>query len=61
MSRQINDDTGNIHETVLRRLGPKNLSSWGTPDLLLVDGGKGQLAAAIQAQTERATQIPVIV
>ncbi len=60
MSRQINDDTGNIHETVLRRLGPKNLSSWGTPDLLLVDGGKGQLAAAIQAQTERATQIPVI-
>lgn len=60
MTRQINDDTGQIYETLLRRLGPKNLASWGMPHLLLIDGGKGQLAAAVRAQTERGTAFPVI-
>ena len=60
MTRQTNDDTGNMHDTLSRRLSPKNITSWGTPDLLLIDGGKGQLRAAIRAQAERGTAIPVI-
>lgn len=60
MMRQTNDDTGNIYDTLLRRLGPKNIKSWGEPDLLLIDGGKGQLTAAVRAQMERGTAYPVI-
>lgn len=60
MTRQANDDTYNIYETLHRRLSPKNLSSWGIPNLVLIDGGKGQLSAAIRAQDERGTTVPVI-
>lgn len=60
MVKQTNDDTANIHDTVFRRLGEKNLSTWGKPDLLLIDGGKGQLDAAITAQTARGTTFPII-
>ncbi|MDO4781044.1 MAG: excinuclease ABC subunit UvrC [Candidatus Saccharibacteria bacterium] len=55
-----NDDTGNMYQVVLRRLGERNLKSWGVPDLMLIDGGKGQLAAAIKARDERGVNIPII-
>ena len=55
-----NDDTGNIHQTIFRRLSERNLKSWGRPDLLLIDGGKGQLAAAIKARDERGVTVPII-
>lgn len=45
-----NDDFKNMRETILRRLSDKNLKNWGTPDLILIDGGKGQLDAALQAR-----------
>jgi len=45
-----NDDTYNMNETITRRLSEKNLKSWGVPDLVLIDGGKGQLDAAIMAR-----------
>lgn len=57
---QRNDDTYNMYETLLRRLSEKNLSAWGKPDLILVDGGMPQLGAAIRAQAERGTAIPII-
>ncbi len=60
MVKQTNDDTANIHDTVFRRLGEKNIISWGKPDLILIDGGKGQLEAAISAQVARSTKFPVI-
>lgn len=60
MTKQANDDTGNIYDTVYRRLGEKNIASWGKPDLILVDGGKGQLDAAISAQATRGTNFPII-
>ena len=60
MTRQTNDDTGNIYETLYRRLSPQHLKRWGEPSLLLIDGGKTQLAAAIRAQEERGTSYPVI-
>lgn len=60
MTRQINDDTANIYETINRRFSTQNIKKWRVPDLLLVDGGKGQLAAAIAALEARQIKIPVI-
>ena len=57
---QQNDDYTNMYETLLRRLSPKNLGAWGMPDLLLIDGGKGQLESAIRALDERGVRVPVI-
>ncbi|HVI60935.1 MAG TPA: helix-hairpin-helix domain-containing protein, partial [Candidatus Saccharimonadales bacterium] len=47
-----NDDFFNMKETLKRRLSERNLKQWGKPDLVLIDGGKGQLDAAIQARDE---------
>ena len=55
-----NDDTGNMYEVIFRRLGERNIKSWGRPDLLLIDGGKGQLSAAIKARDERGIKLPII-
>ena len=55
-----NNDTANMHETILRRFSPKNVKDWGMPDLLLIDGGKGQLLAVIKALRERDVKVPVI-
>ena len=57
---QRNDDARNMYETLLRRLGEKNLQAWGKPDLILIDGGVPQITAAIQAQAERGTTIPIV-
>ncbi len=56
-----NNDFYNMNETITRRLSEKNLKAWGTPDLVLIDGGKGQLDAALQARDVRdQQQIPFI-
>ncbi len=47
-----NDDFYNMHETIKRRLSERNRKAWGLPDLVLIDGGKGQLDAAIRARDE---------
>lgn len=57
---QQNDDYYNMYETLLRRFSPKNIQSWGMPNLVLVDGGKGQLESAIRALAEREVTCPVI-
>ncbi len=49
----INNDFFNIHETIMRRFSPQHIKGWGKPDLVLIDGGKGQLDAAIRARDER--------
>lgn len=48
-----NDDFYNMHETIARRFSERNVKKWGKPDLVLIDGGKGQLDAAIRARDER--------
>jgi excinuclease ABC subunit C len=53
--RDRNDDPGNMYETMLRRLSDKNIKAWGRPDLVLIDGGKSQLDAAVRARDERAS------
>jgi excinuclease ABC subunit C len=55
-----NDDYANMYETIYRRLSPKNIKAWGTPQLLLIDGGKGQLEASIKAIEAQSLAIPVI-
>ena len=47
MHVQRNDDTANMRETIRRRFSAKNVKAWGVPDLLLIDGGKGQLNAVL--------------
>src|SRR5690606_14734798 len=55
-----NDDYANMQEVLTRRLSEKNLKSWGVPDLILIDGGKGQLDAAIKAMEMYDLHIPII-
>jgi excinuclease ABC subunit C len=47
-----NNDFYNMHETIKRRLSDKNIKSWGSPDIVLIDGGKGQLTSALKARDE---------
>ncbi|MDB5182118.1 MAG: putative excinuclease subunit domain protein [Candidatus Saccharibacteria bacterium] len=47
-----NNDFHNMYETLSRRLSEKNIKAWGRPSLVLIDGGKGQLDAAIRARDE---------
>lgn len=59
-TRERNNDFANMHETILRRLSDKNIKSWGLPNLFLIDGGKGQLDAALTARDAREQSIPMI-
>lgn len=59
--RDHNNDFYNMHETITRRLSEKNRRLWGLPSLMLIDGGKGQLDAAIRARDEQGcSKIPCI-
>lgn len=47
-----NNDFYNMHETICRRLSEQNRKKWGLPQLVLIDGGKGQLEAATRARNQ---------
>ncbi len=55
-----NNDFGHMEETITRRLSEKNLKTWPKPDLILIDGGKGQLSSAIKARDKLGMEIPFI-
>lgn len=55
-----NDDFAHMYEVVSRRVSQKNIKQWGLPDLFLIDGGKGQLAAAQRALMEKNIERPSI-
>jgi len=57
---QQNDDYASMYEVLVRRLSEKNLKSWGRPDLILIDGGKGQLESGIKALAHHGLDIPII-
>lgn len=58
--KQNNDDFEHMRETMTRRFSEKNIKQWGKPELLLIDGGKGQLEAALSVLRELNIQIPAI-
>jgi excinuclease ABC subunit C len=55
-----NDDFAHMAETIRRRLREDNRKKWGSGDLMLIDGGKGQLSAAIAARDECEQKIPMV-
>src|SRR5213593_1953813 len=59
-----NDDFTNMHDTLKRRFArsasPEAQSSWPLPDLVILDGGKGQLSAGLAALADAGRlQIPI--
>lgn len=54
-----NNDFAHMRETMLRRFAAKH-DDWLRPQIILIDGGKGQLGSAIEALEERDVHIPVI-
>jgi excinuclease ABC subunit C len=51
------DDFGMMREVLERRL---KHADWGVPDLLVVDGGKGQVSAAVTAMEKVGVRVPLI-
>lgn len=60
MSKPSNDDTANMNETLARRFSVTNRKAWGMPDLILIDGGRGQLHAAMRAMELAGVAVPAI-
>lgn len=54
-----NNDFAHMNETMKRRFSGRH-TTWPKPDLILIDGGKGQLSSALDALDELGVDIPVI-
>ncbi len=63
-SKQTPDDFAMMREMLSRRLSRVNPAkpedTWPIPDLLVIDGGKGQLGIAVEALEQMNLKIPVI-
>ncbi len=55
-----NDDTAHMREVIARRFGPKHAAEWPAPDLLLIDGGQPQLAAALSVLDGMGLHMPAV-
>jgi excinuclease ABC subunit C len=55
-----NDDFAHMREVIRRRFTGTNWERWPKPDLLVIDGGKGQLAAALGVLDELGLALPAI-
>lgn len=54
-----NDDFAHMREVMSRRFAVRN-AKWPRPDLLLIDGGKGQLSSVLDIIRERGVDIPAV-
>ena len=54
------DDFFSMHQAVLRRFTGQLADKLPPPDLLLIDGGKGQISAAKRALSEAGLRIPLV-
>ncbi len=63
-SKQTPDDFAMMHETLTRRLTridpPNPKDAWPKPDLIIIDGGKGQLGVAVEIIEQKKLKIPVV-
>lgn len=57
ISREQNNDIGSLKEVLERRLGHEE---WPLPNLIVVDGGKGQINVVKKVLSERRLAIPVV-
>jgi excinuclease ABC subunit C len=55
------DDFASMREVVSRRYASRHTEDWGTPDLVLIDGGKGQLSAAVEAFRSLHVEPPTLI
>jgi excinuclease ABC subunit C len=55
-----NNDFASMHEVILRRFRRSQEGDWPLPDLVIIDGGKGQLNAALDAIAEAGAERPPI-
>ncbi len=55
-----NDDFAHMREVMSRRFSATNIKRWGKPDLILIDGGKGQVSSALQILNKLSINIPLI-
>lgn len=55
-----NDDFAHMSEVIKRRFRADNLKKWARPDLIVIDGGKGQLSSALSSLDEYNLKLPVI-
>ncbi len=55
------DDFASMREVVSRRYSYHNREEWGVPDLILIDGGKGQLNAAVEAFRGLGVEPPTLI
>jgi excinuclease ABC subunit C len=53
------NDFAMMQETLLRRFSKRN-NSWPKPDLIIVDGGKGQLSSALVVLNDLKINIPIV-
>jgi excinuclease ABC subunit C len=54
-----NDDFAHMREVLSRRFSGRHLN-WPKPDLILIDGGKGQLSSALSVLGQTGLDIPAI-
>jgi excinuclease ABC subunit C len=55
-----NDDYAHMREVMERRFSSKNIQEWAKPDLLIIDGGKGQLGAVLSVLDRLGITIPAV-
>lgn len=55
-----NDDFAHMQEVMSRRFSDSNIKKWSMPDLILIDGGKGQVSAALKILNSLSIDIPLI-
>lgn len=53
------DDFASLYEVLRRRLGRRGQPGWELPDLFLIDGGRGQVAAAAKALEDEGVAVPL--
>lgn len=60
MHQSGNDDFAHMKEVISRRFSKQNLMRWPKPDLVVIDGGKGQVGAVRKVLLENNIDVPMV-